>query len=165
MPASSSSTTSPARSALGATSSAIRSASDAASASRQARARRPVEGVAVGQQQLDRAAPGAGSRRTRRSDAQLLVAVAELAAVDLVDQVDHVRPRAVVLGQRERPRSPRLVAAAAEDLDLGPAEAVDALELVADQEQVVAADQLDSSTCSRLVSWNSSTITSANRSR
>ena len=53
----------------------------------------------------------------------------------MVDRGEHLRPRAVVLGEREH--AARLLAPLAEDLDVGVAEAVDGLELVADEEELL----------------------------
>ena len=66
-------------------------------------------------------------------------------------EVDRQRPRAVALGQRRPP--------GAEQRDVGVAEAVDRLELVADREQVLGAKRSTMRSCSGLVSWNSSTMT------
>ena len=74
-----------------------------------------------------------------------LVAVAELLAEEVVDRGEHLGPRAVVPRERQPQRRP--LAALAEDLDVGMAEAVDRLELVADEEDVrragPAAQQVD----------------------
>ena len=61
----------------------------------------------------------------------------------MVDHVEHLGARAVVLGQREHAAD--LLAALAEDLDVRVPEAVDRLELVADEEElaVLARQQVD----------------------
>ena len=66
-----------------------------------------------------------------------LVAVAELLAEEVVDGGEHLGPRAVVLRQRQPQR--RALAALAEDRDVGVPEAVDRLELVADEEHIARA--------------------------
>ena len=94
----------------------------------------------VGDEQLDgRAEHGVGelARRVER-----LELVAELAGEELVHDREHLRPRAVVLGQRQNLRRRR--PALAEDLHVRVAEPVDRLELVADEEDVgVRAHQVD----------------------
>ena len=62
--------------------------------------------------------------------------VPELAREQVVDGGQHLRPRAVVLGEREH--APRALAPLAEDLDVGVPESIDRLELVADEEQLLA---------------------------
>ena len=52
----------------------------------------------------------------------------------MVDHLEHLGPRAVVLGQREHAAGP--FAPLAENLDVRVPEAVDRLELVADEEQL-----------------------------
>ena len=59
----------------------------------------------------------------------------------MVDDLQHLGPRAVVLGQREH--AARGLAPLAEDLDVGVPEAVDRLELVADEEEVLGREQVD----------------------
>ena len=61
----------------------------------------------------------------------------------MVDHVEHLGPRAVVLGQREHAAD--LLAPLAEDLDVRVPEAVDRLELVADEEDlgVLVREQVD----------------------
>ena len=59
----------------------------------------------------------------------------------MVDDLEHLWPRAVVLRQGEHAAG--LLAPLAEDLDVGVAEAVDRLELVADEEQLLAGEQVD----------------------
>ena len=97
----------------------------------------------VGDEQLDRMAehgirelPGRGER---------LVALAELLVEEVVDGGEHLGPRAVVARQRQPLRRGR--APLAEDVDVGVPEAVDRLELVADEEDVrrtrPAAQQID----------------------
>ena len=76
---------------------------------------------------------------------ECLVVVAELLAEEVVDCREHLGPRAVVAGQRQTLGRRR--AALAEHGDVGVAEAVDRLELVADEEDVgragPAAHQVD----------------------
>ena len=68
--------------------------------------------------------------------------VAELAGEELVHDGEHLRPRAVVLRQRQNLRRGR--AAVAEHLHVRVPEAVDRLELVADEEHVsVRRDEVD----------------------
>ena len=59
------------------------------------------------------------------------------------------------------------IALAAEDVHVGVAKAVDRLELVADEEELVSAPRSSptSSSCRRFVSWNSSTIRCRKRPR
>ena len=59
----------------------------------------------------------------------------------MVDDLQHLGPRAVVLGEGQH--SARGLAALAEDLDVGVAEAVDRLELVADEEEILGRQQVD----------------------
>ena len=70
-----------------------------------------------------------------------LVLRPELGAEEMVDDIENLRPGAVVLRQREhaRTRCPAL----AEDLDVRVAETVDRLELVADEEDFLARDEID----------------------
>ena len=74
-----------------------------------------------------------------------LVVVPELLTEEVVDRSEHLGPRAVVAGQRQVLRG--RLAAVAEDGDVGVPEAVDRLELVADEEHVrragPAAHQVD----------------------
>ena len=78
-----------------------------------------------------------------RRGVELLELVAEVRAEQLVHRRQHLRPRAVV--QRQRQELRRLGAPLAEDPDVRVAEAVDRLELVADEEQLGAgpAQQVD----------------------
>ena len=119
-------------------------------------------GSDVRQQQLNRIGGRVALELTGLD--QVGVAVAELAAEGLVDQIQHVAARAIVVIERDH-LAGCLHASLAVHLDVGATETVDALELVADQEQVTAAHQLHQLDLERLVSWNSSTITSAKRSR
>jgi hypothetical protein len=64
----------------------------------------------------------------------------ELAGEEVVDRREHLRSRAVVL--RECEHAARLLAALTEDLDVGVTEAVDRLELVADEEELLAVGPL-----------------------
>ena len=76
--------------------------------------------------------------------------------------LEHLGPRAVVLGQCEHAAGG--LAALAEDLDVRVPEAVDGLELVADEEEILAsASRSTSSHWRRFVSWNSSTSTERKR--
>ena len=86
----------------------------------------------VGDEQLDRRAEDRVGELARR--VQRLELVAELAGEELVDDGEHLRPRAVVLRQRQHLRRRR--AALAEDLHVRVPEAVDRLELVADEEHL-----------------------------
>ena len=103
-------------------------------------ARVPVRRL-VGDEQLDRM-PEDRIGELRRG-VELLELVAEVRAEQLVHRRQHLRPRAVV--QRQRQKLRRLGAPLAEDPDVRVAEAVDRLELVADEEQLGAgpAQQVD----------------------
>ena len=86
----------------------------------------------VGDEQLHRVPEdGIGELAGR---VQRLEVAAELAAEELVHRCEHLGPRAVVPDEGEAPAG--LVAARAEDGDVGVAEAVDRLELVADREHL-----------------------------
>ena len=87
----------------------------------------------VGDEQLDRMAEHRVGELARRRER--LEAVAELRLEEVVDRREHLGPRAVVLRQRQPLRRGR--AALAEDLDVGVPEAVDRLELVADEEDLL----------------------------
>ena len=87
----------------------------------------------VGDEQLD-GVPEDGVGKLARGG-ERLVALAERRAEEVVDRCEHLRPRAVVLGQRQPQR--RSGAARAEDVDVRVAERVDRLELVADEEDVL----------------------------
>ena len=74
-----------------------------------------------------------------------LEAVAELVAEEVVDRGEHLGPRAVVLGQRQ-PLRRALRRRSRKTCDVGVAEAVDRLELVADEEDLLrgpAGEQVD----------------------
>ena len=86
----------------------------------------------VGDEQLDRVAEDRIGELGRGGER--LELVAEVRAEELVDGGEHLRARAVVERQREQLR--RLRAPLAEDADVGVAEAVDRLELVADEEHL-----------------------------
>ena len=86
----------------------------------------------VGHEQLDRR-PEGGVREAARG-LERLERVAEVGREEVVDHVEHLGPRAVVLGQGEHAAD--LVAPLAEDLDVRVPEAVDRLELVADEEDL-----------------------------
>ena len=98
-------------------------------------------GGLVRHEQLDRGAEdGIGELAGRRERLEFL---AELGAEEVVDDGEHLRPRAVIARQwqqRLRPRPPF-----AEDLHVGVTEAVDRLELVADEEPlgIRAGQQVD----------------------
>ncbi len=84
----------------------------------------------VGHEQLDgRAEDRIGELAGRREWLKLL---AELGPEEVIDDCEHLRPRAVVARQRQQRLRPG--AALPEDLHVGVAEAVDRLELVADEE-------------------------------
>ncbi len=74
---------------------------------------------------------GIGKLDRRR---ELLELAAEVRAEEVVDRGKHLRPRAVVV--REREERLRRRAPLAEDVDVGVPEAVDRLELVADEEEL-----------------------------
>jgi hypothetical protein len=86
----------------------------------------------VGDEQLD----GLAEDRVRElaRGGERLEVVAEVAPEEVVDRREHLRARAVVAGEHE-PAALRL-APLAEHLDVGVTEAVDRLELVADDEDV-----------------------------
>jgi hypothetical protein len=93
----------------------------------------------VGDEQLDRRREqrvGEAAGRLERLEAR-----AELGTEELVHDREHLRARAVVLRQREHARA--RIAPLAEHLDVRVAEAVDRLELVADEEELLAAHELD----------------------
>ena len=109
----------------------------------------PGSGIG-GEQHLDRgpATRGRIARGRRRPDPQLAVALPEQTAADLVHGPDQLRPRAEVPAQRHHIRrgiglGP--VAALAEDVEVGMAEPVDRLQLIADDHQLglAAAEGLD----------------------
>ena len=88
------------------------------------------------EQDLDRGA-GAGRHRElwRRSDPQRPVLGAEEVAADRVDRADHLRARAEVAAELDRQRAGVVLdpaALLAEDVEVGVAEPVDRLQLVAD---------------------------------
>ena len=86
----------------------------------------------VGHEQLDRLAEDRVGELGRRGER--LELVAEVRAEELVDDREHLRARAVVARERQQLR--RLRAPLAEDADVGVPEAVDRLELVADEEHL-----------------------------
>ena len=86
----------------------------------------------VADEQLDRVPEHRIRELARR--VQLLVARPELVAEEMVDRREHLGPRAVV--ERQRQALLGAFAPVAEDGDVGVAEAVDRLELVADEEDV-----------------------------
>ena len=99
-----------------------------------------VPAVAGGEQQLDRCALAGRGRKLRcGADPQRAVGVAEQCRAECVDGADHLGARAEVAAQLHplgvgprRDRSPLL----AEDLEIGMAESVDRLQLVADRHQL-----------------------------
>ena len=95
----------------------------------------------VGHEQLDRR-PERGVGEAARG-LERLERLAEVGGEEVVDHVEHLGPRAVVLRQREHAAD--LLAALPEDLDVRMAEAVDRLELVADEEDlgVLVREQVD----------------------
>ena len=93
---------------------------------------RALVALLVGDEQLDRMAEDGVGELERRG--QLLELAAEMRAEEVVDGGEHLRPRAVVV--REREKRLRGGAALAEDRDVGVPEAVDRLELVADEEEL-----------------------------
>ena len=86
----------------------------------------------VGDEQLDRVAEHRIGELARRGER--LELVAELGREEMVDRREHLGPRAVVPRQRQTLRRRR--APLAEDAHVGVAEAVDRLELVADEEDL-----------------------------
>ena len=88
----------------------------------------------VGHEQLD-GRPEDGVGELARGGERLEV-LAELGAEELVDDREQLGPRAVV--PRQRQQRVRAGAPLAEDLDVGVPEAVDRLELVADEEPLGA---------------------------
>jgi hypothetical protein len=86
----------------------------------------------VGDEQLDRMAENRiGELRRRR---QRLEVVSERVGEEMVDRVEDLRARPIVLCQREQ--AWRLRASLTEDLEVGMPEPVDRLELVADREHL-----------------------------
>ena len=92
-------------------------------------------GLLVRDEQLDRGPEGRIGEAARRLER--LELVPEVAREEVVHDREHLGPRAVVLRQRED--AARLRAPLAEDPDVGVAEAVDRLELVPDEEELVHA--------------------------
>ena len=88
----------------------------------------------VGDEELD-GVPQRG-QRSRRRRVEALELVSELGGEELVDRCEHLRPRSMVL--RERKDGRRGSTALAEHGDVRVPEAVDRLELVADDEEVAA---------------------------
>ncbi len=86
----------------------------------------------VGDEQLDRVAEDRVGELGRGGE--LLELPAEVRTEEVVDRGEHLGARAVV--ERQRKRSPGGLAPLAEHLDVGVAEAVDRLELVADEEEL-----------------------------
>ena len=100
---------------------------------------RVLVGRLVGDEQLDRRAERGILEAPRRGER--LERVAEVRGEQVVDHLQHLRPRAVVLGQREDAAGG--LAPLAEDLDVRVPEAVDGLELVSHEEQVLGREQVD----------------------
>ena len=100
---------------------------------------RVLVALLVGDEQLDRG-PLGRVREPAGGDERRVV-VAEVRREQLVDDVEQLRPRAVIRPQRQnvlRAGAPLL-----EDLDVGVPEAVDRLELVADEEQLLGIELID----------------------
>ena len=96
-------------------------------------------GRLVGDEQLDRGAEGRIGKAARSRER--LERVAEVGREEVVDDVEHLGPRAVVLGQGKHAAGG--FAALAKDVDVRVPEAVDRLELVADEEEVLGGEQVD----------------------
>ena len=101
--------------------------------------RRVLVARLVGDEQLD-GGPGRGIGEATGRD-ELLEFVAERGREQVVDDLEDLRARAPVV--RERQHLTDLIAALLEHLDVGVQEAVDRLELVADEEELVAGDEVD----------------------
>ena len=95
----------------------------------------------VGHEQLDRGPEGRIGEAA--GGVERLEGVAEVGREEVVDHLEHLGPRAVVLRQRQDAAD--LLASLAEDLDVRVPEAVDGLELVPDEEQlgVLAREKVD----------------------
>ena len=89
----------------------------------------------VGDEQLDRGAGAVRGGCELAGGLKRAEILAEVGGEEVVDDREHLGPRAVVARQRERIAGG--AAALAEDLHVGVAEAVDRLELVADKEQLL----------------------------
>ena len=100
---------------------------------------RVLVGPLVGDEQLDGGPEGRIGEPTRSGER--LERIAEVGLEEVVDDCEHLGPGAVVLGEREH--AARGFAPLAKDLDVGVAEAVDGLELVADEEQLLARQRVD----------------------
>ena len=100
---------------------------------------RSLVALLVRDEQLD----GRARRRVGEASRGLepLEVVPELRREQLVDDSEQLRPRAVV--ERQGQDVGRAGAAFLEDVDVGVAEAVDGLELVTDEEQLVRVEQID----------------------
>jgi len=96
-------------------------------------------GRLVGDEQLD-CGPEERVREAACRDERLVLRP-ELGSEKMVDDVEHLGPGAVVLRQGEHAGTRG--AALAEDFDVRVAEAVDRLELVADEEDLLARDEVD----------------------
>ena len=140
MPASKSRTICPGLASPSSTRSAILAASACASAARQLSpaSRNPALSV----RSSSTRPPAGGSPVVPRLGQERRVALAEVAREHLVHDVDHVRTRAMVPAKRDEliPRRGPLLAV---DRDVGVAEPIDALELVADEEELAAGDEVD----------------------
>ncbi len=141
VPAANSSTISPGVAAPASTSSCTRRATCFASARRQCTPLPEYDSLSVTSSSTGCPKTGSGNSLEVVSG---WIALAERRAEQVVDGGEHLGPRAVVLGERQPLR--RSFAAGAEDRDVGVAEAVDRLELVADEEHVLrrpAREQVD----------------------
>jgi hypothetical protein len=101
--------------------------------------RRVLVARLVGDQQLDCGPRGRVGEAAGRDEA--LELVPEGRGEQVVDHLEDLRPRAPVVRQREHLAD--LVAPLLEDLDIRVQEAVDRLELVPDEEELVARDEVD----------------------
>ena len=100
---------------------------------------RVLVGRLVGDEQLDGRPEGGVGKAARGRER--LERVAEVGREEVVDDVEHLGPRAVVLGQRED--AARGLTPLSEDVDVRVPEAVDGLELVADEEEILGREQVD----------------------
>ena len=107
-------------------------------------------GCLVGDEQLDRRAEDGIGELARRGER--LELGTEVGAEEVVDDREHLGPRAVIPRQRQQRRGP--LAPLAKDGDVRVAEAVDRLELVTDEEELarsrVARQQIDNITLKRV---------------
>ena len=96
-------------------------------------------GRLVGDEQLDGRAEGRVGEAARSR--QGLERVAEVAREEVVDDGENLGARAVVLGEGEHAAG--CLSPFAEDLDVRVPEAIDRLELVADEEEILGREQVD----------------------